>query len=61
MYPDQSLYPVDSVPKRGEEDQPGPPARRPDRHSEGKQRRDWFAPIMADAEAGFGGRSTPTS
>ena len=30
-------------------------------HAEGKSGRDWFVPIVADAEAGFGGRSTPSS
>ncbi len=55
MYPDQSLYPVDSVPKvvkrinatfqRADQIQ----------WSEGKNGIDYFAPIVADAEAGFGG------
>ncbi|MBP2229911.1 isocitrate lyase [Azospirillum agricola] len=55
MYPDQSLYPVNSVPavverinnafKRADEIQT----------SEGKGDTYWFAPIIADAEAGFGG------
>ncbi|MFO1288658.1 MAG: isocitrate lyase, partial [Rubrivivax sp.] len=55
MYPDQSLYSVDSVPKvvkrinatfkRADEIQ----------WSEGKSETDFFAPIVADAEAGFGG------
>ncbi|MDO9236017.1 MAG: isocitrate lyase [Aquabacterium sp.] len=55
MYPDQSLYSVDSVPKvvkkinatfkRADEIQ----------WSEGKNDTDYFAPIVADAEAGFGG------
>jgi len=55
MYPDQSLYSVDSVPKvvkkinatfkRADEIQ----------WSEGKNDIDFFAPIVADAEAGFGG------
>jgi isocitrate lyase len=55
MYPDQSLYPVDSVPtvvrkinntfKRADEIY----------HAEGKDGIDWFVPIVADAEAGFGG------
>jgi len=55
MYPDQSLYPVDSVPKMVE------------RINNALQRTDeihalnddasidWFPPIIADAEAGFGG------
>jgi isocitrate lyase len=54
-YPDQSLYPVDSVPalvrrinkafQRADQIQ----------HSEERQGPHWFAPIVADAEAGFGG------
>jgi isocitrate lyase len=55
MYPDQSLYPANTGPEL---------ARRINRalqradqveHSEGGAKRDWFAPIVADAEAGFGG------
>ena len=55
MYPDQSLYPADSVPAV---------VRRINRaltradqvyHSEGKNGVNWFAPLIADAEAGFGG------
>ncbi|HUI60317.1 MAG TPA: isocitrate lyase, partial [Steroidobacteraceae bacterium] len=55
MYPDQSLYPADSVPavvrrinatlKRADELH----------HAEGDDSVDWFKPIVADAEAGFGG------
>jgi isocitrate lyase len=55
MYPDQSLYPVDSVPavcrrinrafQRADEID----------HSEGREDIHWFAPLVADAEAGFGG------
>ncbi len=55
MYPDQSLYPANSVPAvvrainnaflRADQIQ----------HSEGNGHTDWFAPIVADAEAGFGG------
>lgn len=55
MYPDQSLYPVNSVPQvvkrinntfaRADQIQ----------HSEGRSDLDFFAPIVADAEAGFGG------
>ncbi len=55
MYPDQSLYPVNSVPMvvkkinntftRADQIQ----------WSEGKNDIDYFAPIVADAEAGFGG------
>src|SRR4051794_1792753 len=55
MYPDQSLYPANSVPilvKRINQ-----ALQRADQiaHSEGKTEVDWFAPIVADAEAGFGG------
>jgi malate synthase A len=54
-YPDQSLYPANSVPEV---------VRRINRalqrvdqieHAEGKSGTYWFAPIVADAEAGFGG------
>src|SRR5881394_1909815 len=55
MYPDQSLYPVDSVPNvvrrinncllRADQIH----------HAEGKDDLDWLVPIVADAEAGFGG------
>jgi isocitrate lyase len=55
MYPDQSLYPADSVPavvrrinnalQRADELH----------HAEGNDSIDWFKPIVADAEAGFGG------
>jgi isocitrate lyase len=55
MYPDQSLYPADSVPavvrrinatlKRADELH----------HAEDNDSIDWFKPIVADAEAGFGG------
>jgi isocitrate lyase len=54
-YPDQSLYPCDSGPDL---------CRRINRalaradqieHAEGGAQRNWFAPIVADAEAGFGG------
>ena len=56
MYPDQSLYPANSVPsvvKRINQ-----ALQRADQihHLEGDRRIDWFAPIMADAEAGFGGQ-----
>jgi len=54
-YPDQSLYPSNSVPalvrrinqafQRADQIQ----------HSEGRGGIDWFAPIVADGEAGFGG------
>jgi hypothetical protein len=54
-YPDQSLYPVDSVPKVVRRINNA--LLRADRieHSEGRHDRYWLAPIVADAEAGFGG------
>jgi isocitrate/methylisocitrate lyase len=54
-YPDQSLYPVDSVPKVVRRINNA--LLRADRieHSEGHDGRYWMAPIVADAEAGFGG------
>jgi isocitrate lyase len=55
MYPDQSLYPANSVPAvirrinnallRADQID----------HADGKSDIDWLAPIVADAEAGFGG------
>src|SRR5256885_13712684 len=55
MYPDQSLYPANSVPAvvrrinntlmRADQIE----------HAEGKAHHDWLVPILADAEAGFGG------
>jgi isocitrate lyase len=55
MYPDQSLYPCQSAPalvrainnafRRADQVQ----------HADGRADRDYFAPIVADAEAGFGG------
>jgi isocitrate lyase len=55
MYPDQSLYPVDSVPSVVRKI--NNTLRRADQiqSAEGKGDIDWFAPIIADAEAGFGG------
>ncbi len=54
-YPDQSLYPVNSVPNLVK--RLNAALQRADQveHSEGKNGRHWFAPIVADAEAGFGG------
>jgi isocitrate lyase len=56
MYPDQSLYPADSVPKvvqrinnallRADQNQSV---------AGGEENIEWLVPIMADAEAGFGG------
>jgi isocitrate lyase len=55
VYPDQSLYPVNSVPTIVK--QINNAFRRADQieHSEGKVTTDYFLPIVADAEAGFGG------
>jgi malate synthase A len=54
-YPDQSLYPYDSVPRVVRRINHA--LQRADQiaHSEGKDGTRWFAPIVADAEAGFGG------
>ena len=55
MYPDQSLYPVDSVPKLVEKIN-NSLLRTDEIHwSSGDSSIDWMAPIIADAEAGFGG------
>ena len=55
MYPDQSLYPADSGPELAK--RINRTLQRADQIevSEGNVTRDWFAPIVADAEAGFGG------
>ena len=55
MYPDQSLYPVNSVPAVVR--RINNTLQRADQIdvAEGKKDTDWFAPIVADAEAGFGG------
>ncbi|MBZ5200519.1 isocitrate lyase [Planomicrobium chinense] len=55
MYPDQSLYPVDSVPNVVKKINQA--LQRADQidNVEGNEGFDWFAPIVADAEAGFGG------
>ena len=55
MYPDQSLYPVDSVPKMIERIN-NALLRTDQIHAlDNAQDIDWMAPIIADAEAGFGG------
>ncbi len=56
MYPDQSLYPANSVPEVVKKI--NRTLQRADQihHMEGKEDIDWFAPIVADAEAGFGGQ-----
>ena len=55
MYPDQSLYPVDSVPDVVR--RINNTLLRADQihHAEGRDDIDWLQPIVADAEAGFGG------
>src|SRR3989442_325786 len=55
MYPDLSLYPSDSVPNVVRRINNA--LRREDQkqHMTGNHDIDWFAPIVADAEAGFGG------
>ena len=55
MYPDQSLYPANAGPELAK--RINKTLQRADQveHSEGGAQRDWFVPIVADAEAGFGG------
>ncbi len=55
MYPDQSLYPANAGPELVK--RINRTLQRADQieHSEGGAKRNWFAPIVADAEAGFGG------
>jgi isocitrate lyase len=55
MYPDQSLYPADSVPSVVR--RINNTLMRADQlhHAEGDDSIDWMQPIVADAEAGFGG------
>ena len=55
MYPDQSLYPANAGPELCRKI--NRTLQRADQieRAEGKVTRDWFAPIVADAEAGFGG------
>jgi isocitrate lyase len=55
MYPDQSLYPVDSVPKMVERINNALLRTDQIHHLEGRTDTDWIVPIIADAEAGFGG------
>ena len=54
-YPDQSLYPVDSVPKLVRRINNALLRQDQIESAEGAITRDWMAPIVADAEAGFGG------
>ncbi len=55
MYPDQSLYPANAGPELAK--RINRTLQRADQIevSEGGAKRDWFVPIVADAEAGFGG------
>src|SRR4028119_1889935 len=55
MYPDQSLYPANAGPELAK--RINKTLQRADQVevSEGGAQRDWFVPIVADAEAGFGG------
>ena len=55
MYPDQSLYPADSVPHVVRRINNALQLADQIAHLEGKPSRNWMAPIVADAEAGFGG------
>ncbi len=55
MYPDQSLYPVNSVPALVRAINNAFIRADQIHHSTGKNGVHWFAPIVADAEAGFGG------
>jgi isocitrate lyase len=55
IYPDQGLYPADSVPRLVRTINNA--LQRADQvdHADGKTGTDWYAPIVADAESGFGG------
>jgi isocitrate lyase len=57
MYPDQSLYPADSVPNLCRRINSALQRADQVHHAEGKvaPTETWFAPLVADAEAGFGG------
>lgn len=55
MYPDQSLYPANSVPSVVRRINQALQRADQIRRAEGKTDIDWFAPIVADGEAGFGG------
>ncbi len=54
-YPDQSLYPANSVPAVVRRINNALLRADQIEHSEGRSGTDWLAPIVADAEAGFGG------
>jgi len=55
MYPDQSLYPANSVPAVVKRINNALMRRDQIEYMEGEPQRDWMVPIVADAEAGFGG------
>jgi isocitrate lyase len=55
MYPDQSLYPADSVPNLVRRINQALTRADQIYQAEGKNGVNWFAPMIADAEAGFGG------
>jgi isocitrate lyase len=55
MYPDQSLYPVSSVPNLVKRVNNALVRADQIQHMQGKNEVDWFVPVVADAEAGFGG------
>lgn len=55
MYPDLSLYPANSVPNVVRNVNKALARADQIHNSEGDNKLDWFAPIVADAEAGFGG------
>src|SRR5438128_7026577 len=55
MYPDQSLYPADSVPNVVRKINNSLMRADQIHHMDGKDSTYWLAPIVADAEAGFGG------
>ncbi|MBU8906772.1 isocitrate lyase [Desertibacillus haloalkaliphilus] len=56
MYPDQSLYPANSVPQVVKRINQSLQRADQIQHLEGEGDIDYFAPIVADAEAGFGGQ-----
>ena len=55
MYPDQSLYPANSVPSLCRRINQALTRADQVHHAEGQDGTYWFAPLVADAEAGFGG------
>ena len=55
MYPDQSLYPANSVPAVVKRINNALLRRDQIEYLDGEPQRDWMVPIVADAEAGFGG------